>query len=122
MWVVVSCEPYGVPYVEPEPEAAHAKCDAPAREWSRPDLSRSQLKRGVEDMAHKLAPSHQCAHCGEPFRPRDRIVPVYVVEGVAVDPQVGAPGIRCAAECEYVHKDCKDRDLSQGRGALVVLG
>jgi hypothetical protein len=72
-------------------------------------------------MARKLAPSHQCAKCGEVFRTGDRIQELYVVEGVAVDPQVGAPGIQCAGEAEYAHKDCKDRDLTKGREKLVVL-
>lgn len=121
VWVVASVEQYGVPLVHPEPEAAHKVCGDPAHPWTRPDVPRSQLKQGVEDMTLRLAPSHQCANCGEVFQPKDRIVEVYVVEGVAIDPAIMAPGIRCAGETEYAHKDCKDRDLSQGRAAVVLV-
>ena len=119
--MVASAQEYGVPLVHPEPEAAHSVCSDPARTWTHKDVPRTRLKQGIEDMAHQLAPSHQCANCGEVFRPKDRIVEVYVVEGVGVDPAIGAPGVSCAGEAEYVHKDCKDRNLSQGRTALVVL-
>lgn len=112
---------YAVPLVHPEPEAAHNVCSDPGRAWSGKDVPRTRLKVGAENMAGRLAPSHQCRNCGEVFRAEDRVVEVYVVEGVGMDSQIGAPAIQCAGEAEYAHKDCGDRTLSQGRTAGILI-
>lgn len=122
VWVVAEPREYAVPLVHPEPEAAHIVCSDPGRAWSGKDVPRTRLKAGAENLMGRLAPSHQCRNCGEVFLAGDRIVEVYAVEGVGVDPQIGAPAIQCAGEAEYAHKDCADRALSKGREALVVLG
>jgi hypothetical protein len=121
VWVVAEVSEYGVPLVAQEPEAAHVACADPLHPWRHRDVPRTSLRKGLVEMPQKLAPSHQCAKCGKVFRVGDRVQELYVVDAVAVDPQIGAPGIRCAGQAEYAHKDCDDPDLSRGREALVVL-
>lgn len=122
VFVVVEAPDLGSPLVYPHSEAAHSVCSDPESPWRHRDIHRKLLKGGVENMAHKLAPSHQCKNCGKQWRAGDRIVEVYVVEGVGIDPQINAPGVRCAGDVEYAHKDCGDPDLSQGReGGRIIL-
>jgi hypothetical protein len=68
----------------------------------------------------ELAPSHQCKHCGEPFRRGDRIFELICVEGVAFDRATGAPGIRASGQAEYAHVKCDDRELVKGRDLGVL--
>lgn len=105
---------YGVPHAVGDPEPAHVRCEEPARAFRHAPVHPRALVLYNPGMTTRVAPSHQCLFCGETLRSGDRIVEVIRVQGVEVDPERGAPGVKCDDDREYAHARCDDRDATKG--------
>lgn len=60
----------------------------------------------------------RCGGCDKVYRRGDRVLPVFVVVDVRVDPETGRHAAVCAEEHEHYHARCDDPQLVNGR--LIV--
>lgn len=57
----------------------------------------------------------RCGGCDALYRRGDRVLPVFVVVEIAVDPETRRPAAKCAEEHEHYHARCDDPQLVNGR-------
>jgi hypothetical protein len=96
-------------------EFAHFECADPKLERPFLDTARSTLLIDVNQQpVVARAPDFVCARCREKLKREDRIITCALVEGIFPDER-GIKSVRCSAEFEVVHVDCRDRDLTGGR-------
>lgn len=57
----------------------------------------------------------RCGGCDTTFRRGDRVLPVYVVLRIGVDPETKRPAAECSEEHEHYHARCNDPQLVNGK-------
>lgn len=102
-------------------EYAHVECADEALTALSIIIPRKRVPKNVElPELRARVPDHQCVRCRARIAREDRLIQVLIVEGIAIDPQLGVPGVRCSNEYEVCHVDCTDRDLAKGPGKIVL--
>ena len=103
-------------YISEHSEYAHVACKAAALDAPFIEIPRSRL-----DMTAEIAslsarvPDYQCVRCKKRFVKGDRIIgPVFIVEGIGIDPETKNKAVQCAGEFEMSHYDCNEPGLSSG--------
>lgn len=83
-------------------ELVHASCEYPS-------LSRDEVPVTVRRVDYNT-----CANCRKPIFPTHRITSAFIVQGVAVNPQMPMHGEMAilSPEVELVHINCNDPDLA----------
>lgn len=113
----------GRTFVQDQPEAAHFSCENP--QITLPEalrIARHTLKLGDPPNVPAAAPEYQCLRCSKTFTREDRLLLLYRVEGVAMDPLHNAPAIRCTDGYECAHADCADPKLHGARNLILLSG
>ena len=108
-------------YVNDVAEAAHLDCAKPALTLTAREIPRTRLKPGDPPPVPTKSPDYQCVRCGKTYERGDRFTQVYRAEGIAIDPETKAPGLRCSDGYETAHLDCSDPQI-KGEGAILLIG